>query len=573
MHSQGKKESKKKRFILPFAALGASRFKEFTKSMEMASIVYLAESDREKGESQLLKKTDEKIVFITEACYPIWLVPQHTGTTIFDGLGLTSDTLYYDVTPITESFNRDILKNQKTTETYTATLARNTHYFRNFRGKERIEIGGLITATDLKKDFKEYFSHVRELRNNFATSVVLAPTIDAQRIKASVKLISNLRDRTNKDIELMNASMRLLNVTTVRRIKAIREEIRKTKEKYHQGIRKTEHNSTRRMWQIQNQYNRKITRTSKRFKRRLLRLNKNQAKLRKTLGHLKTEAKRCDIRLQSSRRHKRKQAEAQWTLRLRKIKKKLPALSKEFDVNSKRIHNVENAQKRELAKQKVECFTRIESVNKIFRDLQGSREAEIIMKRQEIVTLEDLTRTITKSMHEMVQKKKVSHSEFDKLTIQLGKRTRRLVHIPFYLVRYEKGEKKRYVLYPPSVVGDMGILTKMRGALGAAKVKALVQSRSEPIASFLNQFPKLFEKKPMVEKDVTEDGIRNSLLLKKQLRVGVKKGLKELEKENWISKNELQTVSKLLYIYSSSMNLRTKTMIISENDQLKCLTA
>jgi hypothetical protein len=74
----------------------------------------------------------------------------------------------------------------------------------------------------------------------------------------------------------------------------------------------------------------------------------------------------------------------------------------------------------------------------------------------------------------------------------------------------------------------------------------------------------------MLEKYVTEAGIQNSILLRRQLRVGVKKGLKELQNENWISKNEFQTISKVLYIYSSSMNRQTKAMLIPKNEDLKC---
>jgi hypothetical protein len=90
----------------------------------------------------------------------------------------------------------------------------------------------------------------------------------------------------------------------------------------------------------------------------------------------------------------------------------------------------------------------------------------------------------------------------------------------------------------------------MKGALGAAKMKALLQSRSKAMTTFLNQLVVLIEKNPMVEKEVTEAGIQDSVLQTKKLRISVKKGLKELEKENWISRNELQTLTKLLYIYS-----------------------
>jgi hypothetical protein len=146
----------KKRFILPFTTLGANRFKDFTRNMETAAVLYLAESNRKKGESQLLKKTDEKLVFIAEACYPIWLVPYNKETLMFDGLGLTSHTLSYDLTPDAEIFTKDIRRNQKTTEAYTATLTRNIDYFRNIKDKEEIKIKGLVTTPDLKEAFRNY---------------------------------------------------------------------------------------------------------------------------------------------------------------------------------------------------------------------------------------------------------------------------------------------------------------------------------------------------------------------------------------------------------------------------------
>jgi hypothetical protein len=63
----------------------------------------------------------------------------------------------------------------------------------------------------------------------------------------------------------------------------------------------------------------------------------------------------------------------------------------------------------------------------------------------------------------------------------------------------------------------------------------------------------LIEKNPMLEKDITEAGIQASILLKKRLRVGVKKGLIDLENESWISKKELEAFSKLLYIYTGAV--------------------
>ena len=63
------------KLILPFAVPAEDRVSAFTKDMEMAAVFYLAESDRQKGERRILKKPAEKLVFVAEACYPVWLFP------------------------------------------------------------------------------------------------------------------------------------------------------------------------------------------------------------------------------------------------------------------------------------------------------------------------------------------------------------------------------------------------------------------------------------------------------------------------------------------------------------------
>jgi hypothetical protein len=54
----------------------------------------------------------------------------------------------------------------------------------------------------------------------------------------------------------------------------------------------------------------------------------------------------------------------------------------------------------------------------------------------------------------------------------------------------------------------------------------------------------------MFEKEVTEAGIHNSILRTKNLRLGVKRGMKELNAEKWVSKNELHTLNKLLFAHT-----------------------
>ena len=236
MPAHARKEPKK-RFMLPFATPSTNRLKDFTKNMERAAILYLAESNRKKGENSLLKKTDEKLVFITEACYPIWLAPCNTANLMFDGLSLSSHTFSTDDTPDVEIFSKDIGRNQKTTEAYTAALTRNIDYFKNAQGTQETKIEGLITAPDLKEALKNYLPHMKEIKKPPVGKVLLKPAIKACEIQAGIAQLSNLRKNIDREIESIEASMKLFNTTTTRRVRAIRNEIKKSR-RTHQDQKK-----------------------------------------------------------------------------------------------------------------------------------------------------------------------------------------------------------------------------------------------------------------------------------------------------------------------------------------------
>jgi hypothetical protein len=562
----------KKMHILPFATPAKNRLKDFTKNMEMAAVLYLAEGTRKKGEHPHLRKKEEKLVFITKACYPIWLIPYNKTTLIFDGLGLASHTFIYDKMPDVEVFNEEIQRCEKTTDSYIATLTRNMDHFRDFQGKEEIRIEGLVTTPDLKEDIRTCRTQMKQGKKLFNNIVFLKPETKKHEIQTGIKQLSALRKKVNKDIDKIDASMKFLNASTARRVKATKEENKRIQETYSRQIKKTRIKSTERLRQIRKQHNKKIAKVSKKYKKRLHQLNKKQIRLKKQLKSLRTKIEQCRAKIKSSKRRNSERYENHWTKKLEKVKKNRQVLRKEIEVNSKRTRDVKKAQKGELAKQRNACCRRIEVVNKTFRDRQGSREAEIIMNRQDIATIEEITRYITRLMQRMLKKKKFAIVNFERIAMSQVKQPRRLMYIPFYLVRYEKGDKRRYVMYPPSIVGDIGVLAKMKGALGVAKVKTLIQPRSEAMVKFLNQLLVFFEKKPMFEKDVTEAGIQKSMLINKKLRVAVVKGLKQLRSENWISRKELQAFCKILYTYAPLMNQQLHTILISENNYLKCLT-
>ncbi len=534
------------KLILPFAVPAEDRVATFTKDMEMAAVFFLAESDREKGERRILKKPAEKLVFVAETCYPIWLFPWRGRTLLFDGLAVTKHTLSYDILPDITAFDNDIQVSAKTREAYSVTLSQNASYFQNFASKEEKTIESLITDPDFIQDFVTYLSEVEEIEKSVNTKAILSPTIGESEISASIEELSDLRARLKEEIKSLGESMKFLSMQTREQVKAHHEEMKEIRKKFDEKIERVKPTVTERIQQIQERYDEEITRISKRFERQLRPLHKDRVKLEKTQQRLTAEIDRCEAGIKSCRVRKDEGGEVQWSQKLEKIKKKPSTLEKNIGDIDRKIENVETARKLEISQRRAKRDNRIEEAMKFLRELEASREARIRMKQQEITSLKDTTSSIINQMNEMVKSKKTALNELDRIGMPKRRKEHAIVYLPLYFVCYETELKRRYVVYPPSIVDSMGILTKLKGVFGATKMKSFLQPRSKAITELLNQLVILTGENPVFDKEISDAGIKANILRTTELRIGIKRGLKELRDEKWISESELETFSKLL---------------------------
>ena len=532
------------KLIFPFAVPAEDRIKAFSKDMQMAAILYLAESDRQKGEGHIIKKPEEKLVFIAEVCYPIWLVSWNGEILLFDGLGLKAHTLIYERLPDIRAFNNDILASSKTSEAYSAALTRNSNYFKDSIDKEEEKIENLIASPDFIQDFLVYLSEGEKVEELLTDKAFLSPTIREFELSTSIKSLSDLKTKIDEDAKNLETSMKLLNRTTEVKVKTIREENKKVRKRFDKQIEKVKSRATGKKRRIQDKYNQRIIKISERFERQLRFLHKKQIELKRMQKRLRTEIRRCRTKIKSCKRRKNKVNENQWTQRLKRNRKKLPTLERKIKDTGRKIENLE------ISQQMVECDTRIEEAMKPLRELEASKEARKQTNLQKIATLQDKTSLIISQMNDIAKSKRAALNELDNIGTSNRKDTRILAYLSFYLVRYELEDRRRYVVYPPSIVSGMGILTKMKSVLGATKLKTFLKPRSKAITIFLDEIVTLLQESLLFEKEVTDSGIQASVLHTRKLRIGVKRGLKELKNEKWISKNELKAFSKVLYMYA-----------------------
>lgn len=541
-----KNVSQMAKLLPPFAVPAEDRDKAFTKDMEMAAVFYLAESDRKKGGGRILKKPAEESVFITEACYPIWLVPWRRRTLILDGLGATMHTFSYDVLPNIKAFDNDIQRSAKTREAYSAALSNNADYFQSFADKQERTIESLIANHEFVQDLVSYLPEAKEIEKPVANMAFLSSAIDESTISTVTEELSKLRAKLTEEINSLGESMKLLNTTTEQQVKIIREEIREIKKKFEEKIEMIRPKVMERVQEIQGRCDEQITKASKKFERQLRILHEDRVKLERKQERLSLEINRCDAGIKSCRLRKDEGGELTWRQKLERSRKELQTLQKSIRDMDRKIEDVETAKKLEIANIRSKYDTKVEEAMKDLRELEASREARIIMKQQEITSLEDTTSSIIDQMNEMRKLKKAALKELQEMGAPKIRRKYALVYLPLYIGCYETEQKKRYVVYPPSVVGSMGILTKLKGVFGARKMKSFLQPRSKAITTFLSQLVALIQENPVFEKEISDAGIQTSILRTKESRELVKKGLEELKEENWISESELQTFSKLL---------------------------
>ncbi|MHC3129546.1 MAG: hypothetical protein IBV52_05660 [Candidatus Bathyarchaeota archaeon] len=532
-----------RKLILPFAVAGKDRFKAFTKDMEMAAIFYLAERDRKKGEGRVLKKPEEKLAFIAETCYPIWLIPWRGRTLIFDGLEFMNPSISYDVLPDVKAFDNDIQASSKSREAYCAALSQNASYFQNFAGKEGKTIRGLITNPKFTQELIGYLQDAEEIRKGASTKAVLSPLLDESEVSASIDELSELRDKVEKEIKALSRSMKLLSKETREQVKALQAEMKATTKEFDQRIKKIKPKVMEKIKKIQERRNEEVTRIAKKHDRKLRSLHQKRVRTERKLERLSTDIERIEADIKVARENKDEAGEFQLTQKLDKIKKKLPVLDKEIKGIDREIENVEDAKKIEVSRARTKPDDRVEEAMKSLHDIEAAKEARARLEQQELASLEEMTSSIIKQIDAMIKTKEAALNEIDSIGALERRRKYALVYLSVYFVCYETEVGKRYVVYPPSNVGSMGIKTKLKGVFGAGKMKSFLQSRSQAIATLLDRLVDLTQENPVFEKEITEAGIKANILRTTELQVGIKKGLTELRDENWISENEFQILN------------------------------
>ena len=506
--------------------------------MEKSAIYCFAELERERGGGLILKKPEEKLVFLAEFGYPLWLFPWDDLSLIFDGLKTKAHTLAYKIVPDVKNFVENVQRSSKSLETYTSFLSDSINYFQISTSEKTMTIDALITEPNFLNEFSLCLSEAAAVEASLGEMVFLPPVIDENAILSAVQELGSLKSQFKEEITLLYNSMKLLNKTTRNFTKTIRGKIRTVKEEFNSEIEKQKAAIMPKVERINEEYDELITQLTRNFEKQLLSLQKEKVKYEKLKEQTLTKIERCKMEAKTCAANKDSVGERKWKEKEAESRKEFSEIEVKIEELEGKIKEIEDNKSAETFRLRSEWEAKVKEAQKELLELEASRDAKIQLHMQEMEKLEKQTSAIIEQINKMAKMRETEISNFENLGIKQTRVKSALIYIPFYLACYQSESKKRYALFPPSMVNSVSFLAKIKGALGKAKVKQLLVPRFKAITLFLQELPRLIERDAVFEREISEAGEKADMLKTEFIREKIKSGLEKLKAEGWFSEKE-----------------------------------
>jgi len=526
------------KFLLPFSVLSENRKEEFSKEMERTAIFCFAELERAKGGGLILKQPTEKIAFISEFCYPFWLIPWGKLNLLFDGLSTAAYTLTYNVIPDVKSFIGNIERSSKTLETYMAFLADNANYFQIPTSAKEIVMSGLISDPNFLNEFALYLNEATQVETAMSDLVMLPPTLEESSVTSALHELENLKFTFKEEIGILYESMKLLNNITRNFAKSIKAKIKSIRDEFNREIKKQETIVKPKLDRINEEYDEKIAKLTKDIEKQLLPLQKEKVKFEKTKEQTLNRIERYKLEAKSRAASKDAVGERKWKEKISETKKELSDIESKIKDVVRKIKEVEDNKSIETIKLRSEWEAKTKEAKKDLLELEASRDSKIQLHKQEIEKLEKTTSTIIEQINKMAKMRETNIAELENLGIEQKQKQNAIIYVPLYLVCYSSEKGKRYVVFPPSIVNSISFLTKLKGVLGRAKIKQLLVPRFKTVSLLFYRLPALIERNAVLEREINEKGGKTDILKVESVHEEIRNKLKLLKEEGWLSEKE-----------------------------------
>jgi hypothetical protein len=525
------------KFLLPFAVLSERRIKPFTSDMELAAVFSVAELGRRKGGRMILRRSKENIAFLSKVGYPLWLFPFSKSVLVFDGQCLSEYSLPYAQISNVKTFLESLKTSSKTCDVYLTFLADHSDYFAKSAGEQNLPLKSLITDAEFLSEVSLYLLEATKMDEQPEYVGLLPSAVDESRLFNITNEMASLRTAFEEDLKSLSASTQLLGNATQAFLRDLNDEVKAVKEEFAAKIREEEAIVTPKVADLREQYNLKTAKLAKDIEQQKLPLHTEKLKLEKAKEETRDKISELNINAQVVAENDDALVREKWKQELKDAKQELSELGDRLKNKEKAIEDLERKRSSMALELKSELEKGIKEARKNLVELAASRDAKVLVIRQGITELEKRSKLISDQIGRVVKLREANIAQFEKLSVNPHSKelNKAIVYVPFYLVCYNSEGNKRYVVLPPSFVGSIHITTKLRGALGRARIKSFLVPRFREMTFLAKHIKEECEKNSTFEMELSELGVRNNILALKSTQKEIEKGLLNLKDQGWLS--------------------------------------
>ncbi|HLN88955.1 MAG TPA: hypothetical protein VK253_02710 [Candidatus Binatia bacterium] len=530
-----------KRFMLPFLAQKTS-----AADVEAAAVFAVAEFERNKGRGLIARQPEEKLVCLSKAGYPLWLLPKNDSAFVFDGFNDFNFSVSYADVPSAKAFLETLEANSRTRENYTTFLSDHCSYFQQSPKEKQFMFRGLISNLDFKSEFSVYCKEAAELvaQTNLA---LLSPTLQETAVSLMIAEFDKVQSSLREEAERLQECTRLVNKTTSQYITEIDYEASAVKDEADAKIRAQEELVNPKIAKLTKEYQQKIKNLTESFDQENCEWQKLKTKKQKSIqtNEEKIELYQNEARAQAAKNHAI--YEKRWKEKIKQHQKELNSLKKELKNIEGNVKKTSKQKQEEISKLNFGLDGEIKFARQPLLELEAARNARMLFFKQETDRLLKLEKPIIEGLSKSIKLRETIKANFEVVGIKdQGLKSTALFYIPFFVAYYEMGSARRYLTIPPSTIGAVDFSAKLKSVLGMSKTRDLLVPRFKSITTLIEEVQMLAKQNGVFESQLNGLAQKNNLLNNSLFKENVEKGLVYLKHEGWLSDKEQQTLSNRL---------------------------
>ncbi len=533
--------------ILPYAVEDEDRKKTFTRDMEAAAVLCLAEAKRKKP--GILGAPPEKLSFISKLHYPLWAVPWENECIIVDGLGILSHTIVYMKPPDVKLFVEDLKRSITARELFRNTLKSHSKTFEDFVETTLVSMNSIVANREILSAISRYIEQGLALKRGTKeplTSILLK--LDEKAAMERAEDLFNRWRRIQSEIKGLRYAINVLDEETKLHQQKIVGEIEQMRETFEDKISRVKSEVEKRVEQLTKERDAKIKGIFKVSERELKVALNERAEDEQKLEKLETDKLVYQKRKQIRKSRGDETGVTYWDHKIKVCKNKISEAKGKIRVLSRFIERTRKQGELGVKKLDESYQEMIVKERKRISDLETLRDSQIEMTKKEVGELVSEASSITNFIEQLIEQKKLHTSQLKEITIPWRSEGVTLINMPFYVFRYETEEKSRYHVHPPVVaMGYEGIIRRIQKTIWSFSLESRIKLLLRPGSRALEEmFTSLFAEKVREDetlgKVVCEMGSSNNLLNVQDFGETLARGVEELKAEGWINREERDAI-------------------------------